>query len=55
MSTLPLFYAPSGILRTKAEPVKAVNDEIRSLVDKMFNTIYMEQAIGMGANMLNNF
>jgi peptide deformylase len=52
MSVLPLVYAPNEIFKTKAEPVKAVNDEIRSLIDQMFNTIYMEQAVGLGANMV---
>ena len=52
MSTLQLIYAPNIILKTKAEPVKAVNDEIRKLVDQMFNTIYLEQAVGLGANMV---
>ena len=52
MNTLPLIYAPNETLKTRAEFVQVVNDEIRSLVDEMFNSIYVEQAVGLGANMV---
>lgn len=52
MSVLQLVYAPNDVFKAKAEPVKEVNDEIRALIDKMLNTIYHEQAVGLGANMV---
>lgn len=52
MDTLPLVYAPNSIFKMKAEPVETVDDNIRQLVDKMLATIYLEGAVGLGANMV---
>lgn len=52
MDTLPLVYAPNPIFKMKAEPVAVVDDGIRQLVDKMLATIYLEGAVGLGANMV---
>lgn len=52
MKHLQLVYAPNPIFRQKALPVDKVDDEIRSLVDKMLATVYVEGAIGLGANMV---
>ncbi|MDB2414455.1 peptide deformylase [Rickettsiales bacterium] len=52
MSLLPLVYAPNKIFQEKALPVEKVDDEIRELIDDMFETLYFEQAVGIGANMV---
>ena len=52
MPILPLIYAPHPILKMTAEPVEDINDDIRKLVDDMFSTMYMENAVGLGANMV---
>lgn len=52
MATLPLTYAPNNIFKKVAAPVAVVNDAVRALVDDMFETMYHEKAIGMGANMV---
>ena len=52
MAALPIIYAPHIIFRTKAEPVVLVDDDVRKLVDDMFDTMYFEGAIGLGANMV---
>ena len=35
------------VLRTKAEPVAEVNDEIRQLIDDMFETMYKDNGVGL--------
>lgn len=52
MALLQLTYAPDPIFKQKAAPVAEVNDEVRQLVDDMFETMEHEQAVGMGANMV---
>jgi peptide deformylase len=52
MPALPLTYAPHPIFKMKAESIANVDDNIRKLVDDMFATIYLEKAVGLGANMV---
>ena len=52
MKTLQIIHAPNPIFRQKAAPVAAVTDETRALVDAMFATMQLEQAVGLGANMV---
>ena len=49
---LPLIYAPNKIFQEIAQPVKEVNDDIRHIIDEMFKTLKIENAIGLGANMV---
>ncbi len=49
---LPLVYAPNKVFRQKALPVDTVDDSIRKIIDNMFETMRIEQGIGMGANMV---
>lgn len=51
-SFLQLIYAPNPIFKQKAEPIVEVDDELRSLLDAMLKTLYIEQGIGIGANMV---
>lgn len=52
MDSLPLVFAPNKIFKQIAQPVEFVNDDIRKLIDQMFNTMYKEKAVGLGANMV---
>lgn len=52
MALLSLTYAPDAIFKQIAKPVDAVDDEIRRMVDDMFETMEYEKAVGMGANMV---
>lgn len=52
MALLPLIYGPNEIFSKKAAAVKVVNNDVRSVIDNMFETMYHEHAIGMGANMV---
>lgn len=49
---LELIFAPNPIFKQRCEPVAVVNDEIRAIVDAMFETLRVEQAVGVGANMV---
>ena len=49
MSTLNILHFPDPKLRQKAAPVAEVDDDIRSLVDDMFETMYTATGIGLAA------
>jgi peptide deformylase len=49
MSIRPLRVFGDPILRRRAEPVRAVTDEIRRLADDMFETMYAAKGIGLAA------
>ena len=53
MSTLNILHFPDPKLRQKAEPVGEVNDEIRTLIDDMFETMYEAPGIGLAAVQVN--
>jgi len=49
MAILPLVIAPDPRLKTKSEPVKEVNDDIRKLCDDLLETMYHNNGIGLAA------
>lgn len=49
MAILPLVIAPDPRLNVCSEPVAEVNDEIRSLMDDMLETMYEADGIGLAA------
>jgi peptide deformylase len=53
MALLNILHFPDPRLRTKAEPVAEVNDEIRQLVKDMFETMYDAPGIGLAATQVN--
>ncbi|WP_448554312.1 peptide deformylase [Thalassotalea montiporae] len=53
MTVLSVLRFPDERLRTKAEPVAQVNDEIRKIVDDMFETMYDENGVGLAATQVN--
>jgi len=53
MPLLEILKFPDERLRTKAKPVEAVTDEIRQLVDDMFETMYAAPGIGLAATQVN--
>lgn len=50
MAILPILVAPDPRLNTRAEPVDAVTDDIRTLMDNMLETMYAAPGIGLAAN-----
>ena len=49
MSILDILTFPDARLRNRAKPVAAVGDEIRRVVDDMFETMYAAPGIGLAA------
>ncbi len=52
MAILPIIYAPSPIFKHKAKPVVKVDELILELASDMLDTMYAENAVGLGANMV---
>src|SRR5207237_2838945 len=50
MSLLPLHLLGSPVLRQHSQEVKTVNDEVRRLVEDMFETMDAAKGIGLAAN-----
>jgi len=49
MAKLPILIAPNPILKKVATPVDDVNDDIRTLLDDMMETMYAAPGIGLAA------
>lgn len=49
MAILPIIVAPDPRLKVKCAPVKAVDDEVRRLMDDMLETMYVAPGIGLAA------
>jgi peptide deformylase len=49
MAVRPILVLPDPRLRLVSEPVKAVDDELRQLIDDMFETMYDAPGIGLAA------
>jgi len=53
MSILNILHYPDERLRTRAEAVHEVDDDIRSIIDDMFETMYEAPGIGLAATQAN--
>ncbi len=53
MSVLQVLHYPDERLRKVAKPVAQVNDEIKQIVDDMFDTMYAEEGIGLAATQVD--
>jgi peptide deformylase len=53
MARLPILEFPDPRLRTRALPVATVTDEIRRLIDDMFETMYDAPGIGLAASQVD--
>jgi peptide deformylase len=49
MAHLPIITAPDPRLKQKAEPIAAVDDAVRRLLDDMLETMYAAPGIGLAA------
>lgn len=49
MAILPIIEVPDPRLRTVSTPVDTVDDELRALIDDMFETMYDAPGIGLAA------
>ena len=53
MAPLQILEYPDPRLRTRAQPVAAVTDEIRRLVADMFATMYAAPGVGLSASQVD--
>lgn len=53
MAILTILEFPDERLRQKAKPVGKVDDDIRKLIDDMFETMYAAPGIGLAATQVN--
>jgi peptide deformylase len=49
MALLPIIETPHPLLREISTPVDSVTDEVRALIDDMFETMYAAPGIGLAA------
>jgi peptide deformylase len=49
MAVLPIIKAPDPILKKRCAPVEVVDDEIRTLMDDMLETMYVAPGVGLAA------
>jgi peptide deformylase len=49
MSVRELRYMGDPVLRQRAEPVAVITDDLRRLVEDMFDTMYAEEGVGLAA------
>lgn len=53
MSVLNILHFPDARLRSRAQPVEVVNDEIKQLVSDLFETMYAAPGIGLAATQVD--
>ncbi len=53
MAKLTILEFPDPRLRTRAKPVETVDDELRTLIDDMFETMYAAPGIGLAATQVD--
>lgn len=53
MNRLDILEFPDPRLRRRAEPVATVDDELRALADRMFETMYEAPGVGLAATQVN--
>ena len=53
MAKLRILEFPDPRLRTQAQPVEAIDDALRALVDDMFETMYEAPGIGLAATQVD--
>lgn len=53
MAILDILHFPDPRLRNKAKPVAEVDDQLRQLIDDMFDTMYEAPGIGLAAIQVN--
>jgi peptide deformylase len=53
MTILTVLRFPDERLRTKAQNVAEVNDDIRAIIDNMLETMYQEKGVGLAATQVD--
>jgi peptide deformylase len=53
MSVLKIVKYPDPRLRIKAQPVTTIDDDLRKIIDDMYETMYAAQGVGLAATQVN--
>ncbi|GGB11263.1 peptide deformylase [Agarivorans gilvus] len=53
MAVLEVLRFPDERLRTIAQPVNNIDDNVRTIIENMFETMYMEEGVGLAATQVN--
>lgn len=53
MALLEILQFPDPRLRTKAQPIGKIDDELRRIVDDMYETMYKHQGLGLAGTQVN--
>jgi len=53
MTILTVLKFPDERLRTKAKPVDNINNDVKTIVNDMFETMYAENGVGLAATQVN--
>ncbi|UPW18908.1 peptide deformylase [Agarivorans sp. TSD2052] len=53
MALLEVLRFPDERLRTIAQPVKNIDDNITTIIENMFETMYLEEGVGLAATQVN--
>lgn len=53
MALLPILQYPDTRLRIKASPIEQIDDELRRIVDDMYETMYDSKGVGLAATQVN--
>lgn len=53
MALLPILQYPDPRLRIKAAPITQIDDELRRIVDDMYETMYDSKGVGLAATQVN--
>ncbi|GDY25273.1 MULTISPECIES: peptide deformylase [unclassified Agarivorans] len=53
MAVLEVLCFPDERLRTIAQPVNNIDDNLRTIIENMFETMYLEEGVGLAATQVN--
>jgi peptide deformylase len=50
MSDMKIYTYPDAVLKTTAEPILDIDEDLQNIIDQMFETMYLAPGIGLAAN-----
>jgi len=50
MSHMKIYTYPDAVLKTTAEPIRDIDEDLRKIIDQMIETMYSAPGIGLAAN-----
>ena len=50
MSDMKIYTYPDAVLKTTAEPIRDIDEDLQKIIDQMIETMYLAPGIGLAAN-----